>query len=359
MTAKIKLRSQLHLMTGFMAGFIFAFVLLLYVYDVNRASPWCTSSSTLPTATTAPLARFEEAPAARILCMVLTCPENVQSLARHVHATWGKRCSRLVFVSSESYEPLGVVQVVDPSGGGYEDLWNKTREGFRHIWQEYGQDFDWYLKADDDTYVIMENMQYLLSAYDPTTPVYLGYKMTRYNVSYMSGGASYVLSRETLHRFMTQAYESEVVCPQPKRMGIEDFYMGICLQNVGVHLVDSAQALGGDDAKHKFMPLDLESYMSDSNATTPDWLRLMSVSEVETGFNCCSNYSVAFHYASPERMYLYEFLLYHLRVFGRREPSEHHTRHHLTATDLMRRFPLEDNSFIKDLQKMSEKPDNF
>ncbi|EDW39990.1 GL15449 [Drosophila persimilis] len=54
MTAKIKLRSQLHLMTGFMAGFIFAFVLLLYVYDVNRASPWCTSSSTLPTATTAP-----------------------------------------------------------------------------------------------------------------------------------------------------------------------------------------------------------------------------------------------------------------------------------------------------------------
>ncbi|SPP82411.1 glycoprotein-N-acetylgalactosamine 3-beta-galactosyltransferase 1 [Drosophila guanche] len=355
MAATFRLRTQLQLMTGFMAGFIFAFALLLYVYDVNRATPWCTSSATMATATaTATTTPLDT----RILCMVLTCPENVQSLARHVHATWGKRCSRLVFVSSESYEPLGVVQVVDASGGGYEDLWNKTREGFRHVWQEYGQDYDWYLKADDDTYVIMENMQYLLSAYDPTSPVYLGYKMTRYNVSYMSGGASYVLSREALHRFMAQAYDSEVVCPQPKRRSIEDFYMGICLQNVGVHLVDSAQALE-EDTKHKFMPLDLESYMYDSNATTPDWLRLMSVSEVETGFNCCSNYSVAFHYASPERMYLYEFLLYHLRVFGRPEPSEHGNRQHFTSSDLMRRFPLEDNLYIKDLQKMPEKPENF
>lgn len=97
----------------------------------------------------------------------------------------------------------------------------------------------------------------------------------------MSGGASYILSREALHRFATQAYESEVICPQPKKMGIEDFYMGICMQNVGVHFVDSTQALDGD-TKPKFMPLDLENYMSDANYTIPEWLRLMSLSPVET-----------------------------------------------------------------------------
>lgn len=97
----------------------------------------------------------------------------------------------------------------------------------------------------------------------------------------MSGGASYVLSREALNRFMTQAYESPVICPEPKKMGIEDFYMGICLQNVGVHFVDSAQSLDGDP-KPKFMPLNLEHYLSDSNSTIPDWLRLMSVARVET-----------------------------------------------------------------------------
>jgi len=80
---------------------------------------------------------------------------------------------------------------------------------------------------------------------------------------------------------MTKAYESEVICPQPKKMGIEDFYMGICLQNVGVHFVDSAQALDGD-TKPKFMPLDLENYLMDANSTIPEWLRLMSFSQVET-----------------------------------------------------------------------------
>lgn len=148
MTANMKLRSQLHLLTGFMAGFVLAFVLLLYVYDVSRVTPCWSSTSTMTTATTA---RIEDDPPPRILCMVLTCPENVQSLARSVYDTWGQRCSRLIFASSEDYEPLGVVGVVEPTGGGYEDLWNKTREGFRHVWEHYAGDYDWFLKADDDT----------------------------------------------------------------------------------------------------------------------------------------------------------------------------------------------------------------
>jgi len=31
-------------------------------------------------------------------------------------------------------------------------------------------------------YMVMENLQHLLSGFDPDTPVYLGYKMSRYNV---------------------------------------------------------------------------------------------------------------------------------------------------------------------------------
>lgn len=97
----------------------------------------------------------------------------------------------------------------------------------------------------------------------------------------MSGGASYVLSREALRRFMTQAYDSGKICPEPKKMGIEDFYMGICLQNVGVHLIDSARALSKED-KPKFFPLDVQSYLYNFNASIPDWLREMSVSQIAT-----------------------------------------------------------------------------
>ncbi|XP_032293432.1 glycoprotein-N-acetylgalactosamine 3-beta-galactosyltransferase 1 isoform X4 [Drosophila virilis] len=191
-----QLRAQLHLLTGFIAGFVCAFMLLLYIYDVhNGINCWPTSSSSssrsyafASTLRIAQQTSRDSAPSARVLCMVLTCPDYVERYAQHVHATWGQRCSKLVFVSSQHYEPLGVVQVVESNGGGYEDLWNKTREGFRHVWLEYGEQYDWFLKADDDTYVIMENLRHMLSAYDPNMPVYFGYQMRRYNVCYVITG---------------------------------------------------------------------------------------------------------------------------------------------------------------------------
>lgn len=153
-----QLRGQLYLLTGFIAGFVSAFMLLLYIYDVrNGINCLPTSSSSINSAATRRLSPqlqtdldLKLAPA-RVLCIVLTCPEYVQLYAQHVHATWGRRCSKLVFVSSESHEPLGVVQVVEAEEGSYHDLWNKTREGFRHVWLEYGEEYDWFLKADDDT----------------------------------------------------------------------------------------------------------------------------------------------------------------------------------------------------------------
>jgi len=151
-------RGQLHLLTGFIAGFVCAFMLLLCIYDVrNGINCWPTSTNSISSAATLRFTPqldteldFKLTPT-RVLCMVLTCPEYVELYAQHVAATWGRRCGKLVFVSSENYEPLGVVQVVESEGGTYHDLWNKTREGFRHVWLEYGEEYDWFLKADDDT----------------------------------------------------------------------------------------------------------------------------------------------------------------------------------------------------------------
>ena len=57
---------------------------------------------------------------------------------------------------------------------GNYDLTNKIFASMKHMYDHYLDDYDWFMKADTDTYVIVENLRYLLSAYKPSQPMYFG-----------------------------------------------------------------------------------------------------------------------------------------------------------------------------------------
>ena len=115
------------------------------------------------------------------------------------------------------------------------------------------------MKADDDTYTVVENLRYMLQAYNASDPWYFGCKFKPYvNNGYMSGGAGYVLSKEALRRFVTQGIPDEtgLICRHDDE-GAEDVEMGKCMENLNIQAGDSRDSQG----RGRFFPFIPEHHL--------------------------------------------------------------------------------------------------
>lgn len=84
----------------------------------------------------------------RVLCWILTNPENHKTKAFHLKNTWGKRCNKLLFMSSQADDLIGSIAL--PVFEGRNNLWDKTKAAFQYVHRNHPE-YDYYLKADDDT----------------------------------------------------------------------------------------------------------------------------------------------------------------------------------------------------------------
>lgn len=184
----------------------------------------------------------------RILCWVMTGPSNLQSKARHVKATWSRHCNVVLFMSSEEDRSFPTVGL--GTGEGRDQLYWKTIRAFHYALKNHGDEADWFLKADDDTFVVVDNLRWILSNYTAEQPIYFGKRFKPYaKQGYMSGGAGYVLSKEALRRFV-EGFNTKV-CTHTTP--VEDLAMGQCLEKMGVVAGDSRDTLHRETF-HPFIP---------------------------------------------------------------------------------------------------------
>lgn len=206
----------------------------------------------------------------------MTSRDNLFSKAIHVHQTWGKRCNLTVYITDEHpNRPFPGKVVVLPVEKGRQGLWGKTRAAFSFIFERYLEDFDWFLKADDDTYVIVDNLRYFLHSLNVSEPSYSGWwfrlpKRT-FRADYMSGGAGYVINKAALLKFMSVMYTPQN-CPFEgnAKKAPEDFMVGYCLMKAGVKVRSSLDSLG----RARFLPLHLSDHILGSRF--PEWMHSYS-----------------------------------------------------------------------------------
>ncbi|XP_068208587.1 glycoprotein-N-acetylgalactosamine 3-beta-galactosyltransferase 1-like [Palaemon carinicauda] len=245
-----------------------------------------------------------------LLCWVLAHKKHTDG-ALAIKNTWGKRCDKLLFFGDVNNTGLDAVELDGVKENDRRFLWGKTRESLKYLHDHYIDEFQWFYKADVDTYTVVENLRYVLTPYDPEFPIVLGQRaLNRHKLKdYMTGGAGYVLSRGALKIYGDTSYHNDSIC-QNKPFGSEDVTLGRCLKKSGILFGDSRDELG----KHRFHQHLPENYM------TEDFLDLYKVRflyKYDKGIDNLSETTISFHrLKDPALIYTLEFFIYKLQLFG-------------------------------------------
>jgi glycoprotein-N-acetylgalactosamine 3-beta-galactosyltransferase len=112
----------------------------------------------------------------RIYCFISTTPKYFETRARAVNSTWAPRCDGYSFISEYSNNtkglPIAPIANITP---GYGHLTQKSTLAFHYVYKHFLNDYEWFVKADDDTYLFIENLKLFLKDKNSSDPVTFGY----------------------------------------------------------------------------------------------------------------------------------------------------------------------------------------
>ncbi|KAJ0396495.1 hypothetical protein ATCC90586_002813 [Pythium insidiosum] len=292
-----------------------------------------------------PLARRGGYP--RVFCFVNTISVHHESRAQAVADTWGQRCDDLVFFSNESASivvgrgtsrqrsfrvvPLDVI-------ADHNHLWQKHKATLEYVHKHYRHDYDWFYKADDDAYVIVENLrQYLLRPEIVMNfqrhPMQMGHRfnltdqlvdyyivddrlkagfLSRWNRwVFNSGGPGYVMNRLYLDQIVSILPDHTCLSDDNSEMLPDDASISFCMMWHDVYPWDTRD-YEGRERWHADKPKGVYFTRTDD----PDYWYVQyhnMIGGVRAQDDCCAPDSIAFHYITPKLMHHLERTLYFCR----------------------------------------------
>lgn len=279
--------------------------------------------------------------APKILCFVNTHEDNHDTKVKAIRETWGTKCDKLVFASSKTDESLDAVRIPN-ANYTYDDLWGKHRETLRHLHSTYKDEYDWFLKADDDTYVITENLRAFLGSpeiqeqHQRGDPLHIGNPVAMwideeglhdkrhldesilvpflekadFKLIFNVGGAGYAMNHAFLENLMEWIDRPE--CAPTKHLStlLDDTMLSVCSASFGAFPYMKTRDSLGRERFHQESPSTLYTLKPGDMLyhTYVGGKRLTGGFQV--GEDCCSSESVTFHHLNPSDMHDVHDLMY-------------------------------------------------
>lgn len=223
-----------------------------------------------------------------ISCYVMTTL-SCASRATAISKTWGKRCSVIRYLVNVGSMTCGLPVLYLESKNEKE----KYKEAISKIYKIYVNESDWTLIATEDTYVIMENIYYIINKTSPESKVMLGYA-TNFALSHINPelynkfSSVILLTKSTVAQL---AQKSRMISCKTKKTDL-NMYDLLCMKKLGIR-----REITGS----KFL-----------NVVPPE-LRVIPSTKLT---KYLTRHVASFRYVSPRKMRELEFLVYHLRPFG-------------------------------------------
>mmetsp|Transcript_29740 Transcript_29740/g.65904 ORF Transcript_29740/g.65904 Transcript_29740/m.65904 type:complete len:493 (+) Transcript_29740:154-1632(+) len=256
----------------------------------------------------------------RIFCGIYTTQAALTHNALATRNTWAKRCDGFLAFSTADDASFPAVGVVHEGEEEYNNMWQKSRSIWKYIHHHLRDSYDFFLVGGDDMFYIVENLTEYLGSEEIQAKkregkgLYLGHIFRpASHVAFNSGGAGYILDKAALEILGPALDQS--VCQPHRHSFAEDTYLASCLGKKGILPYESRDALGRERF-HPFRPSTQLAYQVAKEPKKPDWYARFHP-HLKTGFDCCSDQSVSFHYAKETLLYGYYNYVYRCKEKGK------------------------------------------
>ena len=210
----------------------------------------------------------------------------------------------------------------------YANIWQKSRANWKYVYDNYFDEYDWFVFGGTDYFVIVENMRLYLesdeikSLNDNGTPLYIGRRFSTDGKKdqglFNSGGPSYVLNKVALKLFIDNVETS--LCRPNAHTHSEDVLIADCLRHSGNVLPYDTRDEKRRERFHPFAPgfamfhtIDDQAALKAKGEKLP-WYTKYSAWGEQTGLDCCNPHSISWHYSTPATLRSLDSIFYACRT---------------------------------------------